>query len=226
MRNLLYKEFKLCTTPTVFIFMAFVLMLLIPNYMYLIPAFFLCNAIFQAFQQGDTNNDLSFTMLLPVSKKQAVLAKYLYAAIIQLAMLLLYIPMILLNNAVIPQPNEMLDACPTLLGGVLTVFALFNLIFFPTYYKRGCKPGKGFLIATIVIFVWIFTFEGFFIVSKAFADQVWIFNWIQNNIDCIPANSASMTAQLTAILIGLIIYALLTFISFKKSVSNLDKVNL
>lgn len=226
MRNLLYKEFKLCTSPVIFIFMAFVLMLLIPNYIYLIPAFFICNAVFQGFQQGDANNDLSFTMVLPVSKKQAVKAKILYTAIIQLIMVLLYIPMILLNNAIIPQPNAMLDACPTLIGAVFTVFAVFNAVFFPVFYQKGYKPGKAFLIATIIVFVWIFLLEGFFIAAGALSDSVYFFNWVEKNLDCIPGSSSSLIIQIAAAITGAVIFALMTFAAYKKSASNLEKVDL
>ena len=50
MKALLNKEFRLCLHPAVFIYLALFLMLLIPNYPYLVSCFFVCNAIFFCFQ--------------------------------------------------------------------------------------------------------------------------------------------------------------------------------
>ncbi len=226
MRDLLYKEFKIGMNPMLYFFMAFVLMLLIPNYMYLIPCFFICNAIFYSFQQSVLNNDPSFTLLLPVSKREAVKAKVIFVVIIQFAMLLLYIPMIVLNNAVIGVPNKMLDACPALLGGALTVFAAFNITFLPSFYKTCTKAGRSFLYAAIVMILWIFVFEGFFIVSDLLRSMVPFFDWVETHIDCVPASSGAWTAQLAFIAVCAVIYALITLAAYRKSARNFEKVDL
>ena len=37
----------------------------------------------------------------------------------------------------------------------MILFAIFNMIFFPLYYRDINKPGKAFGIAAIAVFVWI-----------------------------------------------------------------------
>jgi hypothetical protein len=37
----------------------------------------------------------------------------------------------------------------------MIIFALFNMIYFPLYYKDINKPGKAFLFASIAVFLWI-----------------------------------------------------------------------
>ena len=63
---------------------------------------------------------------------------------------------ILLKKAVGNLPNPAgLDAGLALIGDGFIVFAIFNMIFFPVYYKDVNKPGKAFLFATVAVFAWI-----------------------------------------------------------------------
>ena len=75
-RNLLSKEIKLAASPLAWLFISFSLMAFIPGYPILVGAFFICFGIFQCFQSGRENNDILYTVLLPVSKTDAVKAKY------------------------------------------------------------------------------------------------------------------------------------------------------
>ena len=75
MKALLFKDYKLCLHPTIFIYLAMVLMLLIPSYPYLVSCFFVCNAIFFIFQSSRENGDPMYTAMLPVSKAQTVRAR-------------------------------------------------------------------------------------------------------------------------------------------------------
>ena len=43
MKNLLYKELRLCVPPFVFFYLGFAFMVLIPSYPYLVAFFFICN---------------------------------------------------------------------------------------------------------------------------------------------------------------------------------------
>ena len=228
MRNLLYKELKLCLHPMLFIYMAFILMLFIPNYPYLVPCFFVCNGIFFTFMQSLQNKDIDFTLLLPIGKRDAVKAKYLFVMLIQLAVVLLYAVFVPLNHLIMKLPNVMLDACPALLGFVFVTFGIFNSIFMPSFYKTCTKPGRGFLIASIAVFAWIFILEGVFIASgnEVLQSKAGLFNWIHTNIDCWPATSGQWVIQLVVIAAGAAIYALMTRLSFRRSVRNFERVDL
>lgn len=70
MRQLLYKEFKLATHPTMYIFLLLSAMVLIPSYPYYVAFMYMCLAMFFTFLQGRETNDLFFTAMLPVRKKR------------------------------------------------------------------------------------------------------------------------------------------------------------
>ena len=212
--------------PMVYIFMAFIVMLLIPNYPYLIPCFFVCNGLFYAFQQAVMNNDLNFSAMLPVSKRQTVKAKFISVFIVQLIMLALYALMILIKSKLDPQPNLFLDACPTLIGGALVTFGVFNCVFLSCFFKTGVKAARSFLIASIVTFIWIFAFEGFFVFAGSAKEASGLAAWAACTLDCIPKEPSVWSAQLCAIAVGAIVYALLMLIGYSISARRFERVDL
>lgn len=227
MSKLLYKNLKLCFIPLVAAFYAFALMLLIPNYLYSIPFFFTTNAIFYMFQRCVLNNDFLYTAFLPVSKRDAVKAMCLFVVIIELVMLAIYVPMIFLNRFAVSTPNKAgVDASVTLIALGFCVFALFNLIFLPSFYKTAYKAGKSFLASTIGVFCFIFIAEGFFVAANSLTDKVAFFNWVETRLDCWPSASEALTAQLASLAAGVVIYVVLTLISVKKSEKNFEMVDL
>lgn len=218
MKNLLYKEFKLCMQPLVWLFFSFVLMLLIPNYMYLVPCFFIGNSIFQTMQVGAVNNDILFSNLLPVSKRDTVKAKYYFVVCVELIMTGLYVIMIFVSHKLIGVPNKAgLDACPALIGGCFFIFAIFNAVFLPAFYKSGYKAGRAFLFSAIAVFVGMFIFEGVFIAAGAAAGKSSLLAAIENNIDCWPANGKALAVQLIFDGVFAAIFALVTLLSYKRS---------
>ena len=71
MKNLLVKELKLSALPLSYFFILFGAMAMIPGYPILVGAFFVCLGIYQSFQNGRENNDILYTVLLPVKKEAA-----------------------------------------------------------------------------------------------------------------------------------------------------------
>lgn len=66
MKELLNKELKLVLHPTNILFIPLAFMLFIPNYPYLVIMFYTCLGVFFMCQFGRENNDVFFTMMLPV----------------------------------------------------------------------------------------------------------------------------------------------------------------
>ena len=69
MKNLLIKELRLPTSILSWLFLAFAAMTLIPGYPILLGSFFVCLGIFQSFQTIRENNDVLYTVLLPVERR-------------------------------------------------------------------------------------------------------------------------------------------------------------
>ncbi|MBP5230803.1 MAG: ABC-2 transporter permease [Clostridia bacterium] len=226
MKNLLYKEYRLCFHSTLFFFLPFVVMLLIPNYPYLVAFFFVCNGIFNSFSQAALDQDLLFTSLLPVSKADAVRGKYLFVASVQAMDFLLFIPMVFLNHAVHPEGNAAgADACLTMLGGGLIVFAIFNYVFIPRFYKKTDKFGQSFLTAVIAMFVWIFLAEGMMIAAKAAAKSVPAFAWIASNLGTFPSSGEAWIAQAVFFAVCVLAYVLLTVLSCRRSIRIFSQIS-
>ncbi len=227
MKNLLYKEFRLCMVPMVPLFYLFALMVLIPSYPYLVAGFFTCNALFYVFNQNAISNDLTYSVMLPVSKKEIVRGRIVFCVIIQMIMFVLFIPMILINQLSGPAGNPAgVDASITLLGALLTVFLVFNTSFLPAYYKNPSRLGKHFLRSVIIVFVWIFLVEGTMGVSQALQEKVSVFAWIANRLDCFPKTTEAVVTQLILLAICALVYGLGMVLIFRRSVKNFELVDL
>lgn len=226
MKNLLYKEYRLCMVPMVPLFYLFALMLLIPNYPYQVAAFFTCNSIFYLLKQASLNGDMLFSAMLPVPKADVVSARVRFVVIIQLVMFLLLIPMILLNHRLYPQGNPAgVDGSATLLALVLVVFTVFNAICLPGFYRDEAKIDKLFLFSVIGVFGWIILGEGFMIVAGV-APQVPLFAWVEAHLDCYPMTDGAWAAQLIVLAVGALIYGLGTLLTTRRAVRCFEEKDL
>ena len=68
MLKLLYKEFRLCAHPTLYIFIFMGVLILIPDYPYCVVFLFGCLAPFITLYNGRENHDAFYTSFLPVKK--------------------------------------------------------------------------------------------------------------------------------------------------------------
>ena len=89
MKQLVKKEFTFTALPLCYLFLLFSGMTMIPGYPIAMGSFFLCLSLFQSMMNSREQNDLSYTLLLPVSKADVVKANYLFCVGIQLLFFLL-----------------------------------------------------------------------------------------------------------------------------------------
>ena len=154
--KLLKKEFRLCLHPTAPLFLALASMVLIPNYPYAVSFFYITLGVFFICLTGRENHDAAFTAALPVSRKQIVEGRMLLVCCLEALDLLAVGLMLWVKGLIGFMPNEAgMDANIALLGEGLIVFGLFNLIFFPRWYKDINKVGVPFLLASAAVFVYI-----------------------------------------------------------------------
>ena len=159
-RKLLRKEMKLAASSLSWLFITFALMTFIPGYPILVGAFFVCFGIFHSFQSGRENNDILYTVLLPVSKTDAVKAKYKFTVLIQMIAFAISAAITLLRMTLMTdaQPyitNPMMNANQAYLAYMLLVFALFNWIFLCGFFKTAYKFGLPFILFIIFSFLLI-----------------------------------------------------------------------
>ena len=174
MKALLYKEFKLAMHPICYVFIGvFPLMILIPSYPLAIGFIYILSCypiLFLGANKGQQSNDLLFSTLLPVRKKDIVLARIITVIIMQVAYMLimsaLYPLALAFSNSITVESGEQLTVPGLGLNGFVSIlaiavvgFAVADLIFFPIYYKNGRSIVMStlFTILGFVVYLAIFT---------------------------------------------------------------------
>ena len=176
MKALLYKELRLAMHPICYVFIAlFPLMILIPSYplgigfIYILACY---PILFLGANKGQQSNDLLYSVLLPVRKKDIVKARIATVILMQVTYMILMsalYPLARIVNAAIAQsaskPEELvipglgLNSFVLLLAIGIVGYAIADLIFFPIYYKKGKSIVMStlFTIIGFVIYIGIFT---------------------------------------------------------------------
>ncbi len=154
--KLIMKEWKLCMHPTGYLMPLLAVLVLVPGYPYGVCCFYVGLAIFFICLTAREDHDAGYTLMLPVSRRDAVRGRILFCAALEAADLMLMGMFILIRNVIGSLPNPAgLDAGAALIGDGMIIFALFNRVFFPVYYKDILKPGKAFACASAAVFLWI-----------------------------------------------------------------------
>lgn len=215
MKNLLYKEFKLVVTPFNYFAVLFVFMFFIPSYPLVVSFLYALIGFVYMFNGARENNDMYYSCLLPVRKVDMVKARFLTVVVVELAQIVVSIPFLFINGALMKEGN--LAGMPgnlTLLGEAFVYCGLFNLIFIPWFYKTGVKTGVPFVVALIV--------------STLVAEALDIVLGVVPGIKELFATSIYSVNiyQVLALVFGAVIYALITFWAYIVSKKRILKVEL
>lgn len=151
MHNLLRKERKLCASCLSYLFIPFGLMFLVPGYPVLCGAFFVTLGLFQSFQNARETNDILFSALLPIAKKDVVRAKYRFVCRIEgYALLLMGLSAALratiFADAAVYKANALMNANGFALGLAFLLFALFNAVFVGGFFRTAYRLGRPFAL--------------------------------------------------------------------------------
>ena len=230
MKALLYKEFKLAMHPICYVFIAmFPLMILIPSYPIAVGFIYVLTCypiLFLGANKGQQSNDLLYSTLLPIRKKDIVKARIMTVLIMHLAFIALtsaLYPVALMINSNItesalaedPMANPItnaglgLNSYVLILAIVLVGFALADLIFFSIYYKNG----KSIVMSTLLMILGFVIYLGVFTIGLPYIPGC---EWI---------NNLPLYVQFIALAVSIIIYALLHLLVYKISSKRLEKVD-
>lgn len=217
MSNIMLKELKLSASPLAFIFIAFGLMFLLPGYPILCSAFFVTLGLFQSFQTAREANDIVFSALLPIAKKDVVKGKFIFVCFIEAcAFVLMVICAIVRMTALKESPvylqNALMNANLFALGAALVIYGLFNLIFLGGFFKTAYKLGKPFVTYIIVGFIMIGVFEALHHIPGL------------GQLNAFGTDSLGL--QVVTLIAGALIFTVMTLISYKASCSNFEKIDL
>lgn len=217
MSRLLVKECKLSASILSFLFILFGFMTFLPGYPILCGAFFVTLGIFQSFQNSREANDIVFSALLPIAKKDVVKGKIGFCCMIELASLLLMliatlIRMTVLSGSDVYRSNALMNANLFSLGVAFLIFGEFNLVFVAGFFKTAYKFGKSFVIHIILTFVIIFVAEAMHYIPGFEKLNSFGFDNISLQAICLG--------------IGIVLFVLLTFIAYRASADSFEKIDL
>ena len=180
MKSLIYKELKLAMHPICYVFVFFFpLLVIIPSYPVAIGFIYVLSAypiLFLGANKGQQSNDLLFTALLPVRKRDIVLARIttvflLHSIFILISSALVPVGLLIKEN-ILAQGGTVEDVGIGLEGfvGVVAIvlvgYSIADLIFFPIYYKRG----KSIVMSTLLMIFAFAFYLAFFSVIIPYMD--------------------------------------------------------
>ncbi len=217
MRNIMRKEMKLSASPLSYLFILFGFMFFLPGYPVLCGAFFTTLGIFQGFQFAREANDIVFSALLPISKKDVVKGKYLFVCFIEVCSLFLMlfsslIRMTVLSGAAAYRANAMMNANLFAVGGAMLVFGLFNVIFLGGFFKTAYKIGKPFVAYIIAAFLMIGVLESLHHITGLQAVNAFGFD--------------RFGLQLLLLAAGAAAFLVMTLLSYKTACRNFERIDL
>lgn len=216
MKKLLYKEMKLSANPLSYWFIAFSAMTMLPGYPILVSSFFICLGIFYTYQQVREYDDITYTVMLPVRKRDVVTAKYLFVLLIQgasffLCAVLTMIRMTFLGDVAPYVTNQLMNANAAYLGYVLIVFAIFNSIFLVGFFRTTYKIGKPFIT--------------FCLISSIIITAGEILHHIPD-LESLNDPSRIFALQLAILAVGIMIFILSTYLSYPRAVRSFEEIDL
>lgn len=215
MKDLLYKEFKLSIHPAMFFFLLFGLFLLIPSWPYFIAFGYIFIAFLNIFHMCRANQDVFFTVSLPVRKRDAVRARVYAVAAIELLQIAVAIPFAILSRMIYTNGN-MAGMNPNFafFGFVFAMYAVFNVIFLPRFYQTAYKIGGSMILAVLAVTAYI----------SAVECAVHLVPFLKVFLD--SPGASHLLSQSIVLVAGIGVFALATAFACKRSAKNFEKVDL
>ena len=211
--TLLYKEMRLVAHPTSIVFAFLGCLVLVPSYPYSVVFMFGCLAPYITFLNARETNDVWYTAVLPMTKRESVLGKCLLVVSFQLFQLLFSVPFAILRDAMNMANNPVgLDATVAWYGFGFFLYAVFDLLFLTAFYKSGYKAGKAFILAAIPMVILMAAIEA--------AAHIPALVWMDSR------QPEHLRMQLPILLVGIVSYGALVPLAYRISAKRFEKVDL
>lgn len=211
--NLLYKELRLAAHPNLFIFTLFGVLVIVPQYPYGMVFIFGCLAPYITFWYGRETNDIYYTALLPVKKRDVVKGKFSIVILAQMAQIIISLPFAFLRVLILPFNNPAgIEANAAYYGFGFIIYAVFNFIFLTQFFKTAYKAGKAFLLAI--------TPAALVMVAMEVMVHLPGFEWIDS------VEPDMMLRQMPILAVGIIIYVFGMLVAYKISAKRFELVDL
>lgn len=208
---------KLSASVLSYLFVLFGLLFFVPGYPILCSAFFVCLGIFQSFQNAREANDIVFSALLPIAKKDVVKGKYMFVCMIQgVALIIMAIAvavrMTALSDAPAYRQNALMNANLFALGTAFVIFGLFNWIFVGGFFKTAYKFGWPFVM---------FTAAAFLVISAGEAAH-----HIPGMEGLNAFGTEELALQMELLAAGVAAFLMMTLLSYRRACRDFEKTDL
>lgn len=211
--NLLYKELRLAAHPNLYIFTLLGALVIVPSYPYGMVFLFGCLAPYLTFMYGRETNDIYYTTLLPVKKRDTVKAKCLLMVLAQMTQLLISLPFAVLRVYVLSDGNPVgIEANVAYYGFGLIIYAIFNVILLTQFFRTAYKVDMAFLMAIIPATIAVIIME----VLVHFPG----FQWLDS------VAPTMMLRQLPILAVGVVVYIIGMMIAYLISAKRFEQVDL
>ena len=217
MNALLRKEMRLSALLLTYLFVGFAVMTLLPGYPILCGVFFITLGIFQSFQNAREANDIVYSALLPIAKRDGVKGKYQFVLLIELCgfaimAILTAVRMTALADSPVYRQNALMNANPFYLGVALLIFGLFNAIFVGGFFRTAYSIGKPFIVHIIVTFLVIGVAEALHHFPGLEALNAFGFDHI--------------VLQIALLLGGALLFVACTWFSYRRACADFERIDL
>lgn len=217
MKNMMRKEMKLSASLLCYLFILFGLMFFLPGYPILCGSFFVTLGLFQGFQYAREANDIVFSALLPISKRDVVKGKYMFVCFIEGCSLILMlaaalIRMTVLSDSIVYRTNALMNANFFALGGAFFIFGLFNVVFLGGFFKTAYKLARPFVAYIIAVFLTIGILETLHHIPGL--EVVNAFGFDHIGFQCF------------SLLMGAAVFLCMTVLSYKSACRSFEKIDL
>jgi len=216
MLNLIYKDLKLGINPFFyFLPVLFGALMLIPGWLYFFVFLYFCFVTTpNMFANFKVQNDMMFSVMMPVRKKDIVLSRMITITILELLHIAFAAIFALINKNIYDQ-NMFFFLKPNIaffaLGFVL--YGLFNLVLFPIFFKSGYKYGVATILGIVIAIIFAAGIE-----LLAFYNQN--FNQFMSGI-----SPNSSTEHILLLIISIIFFAFLNWVAYKLSLNSFKMVD-
>ena len=215
MKNLLYKEFRLAINPLFYLVPLFGALILIPHWVYFVAlsyVFFI--TISNIFATCKSQNDIGFSIMLPARKRDIIKARVISIGTIEMIHLGVAAVFGIINFKLMKGQNTLMDPNAAFFGFGFMMYGLFNLFFFPMYYKTGYKLGMPVIVGTAVALVFATGVE-FFVKLNPWAHRVFD-----------TPGPETVGWKLGALAVGTLFYLFTTAIAYRMSARRFERIDL
>jgi hypothetical protein len=152
--------------------------------------------------------DNSFNAMIPVTKKDIVKSKIYSIMFIELLHILFGIIFGIIHNLLYGINNFLLDINIAFFGIVIVMFALFNIVFLPRYFKTAYYYGKQVIVGVVITLIYVFIFEY----------GVLRFKFMANIFE------GDIQIQMIVLIVGVVISLILSYVTVKASIKNYESI--